>query len=176
MSQTFGTVQSNVAQLSQPNQIINKFMICLFRDLSSDENTSLSAHFKKIVSFDSDLHGSKVNLDKDWNSFDCLIIDLRIVDHVTFLEIVYKDWISKNYGIVVIKGSFVSGFTNIVDAIAPTSILNEVPSISDDESFFKLLTKSSFPVTATGCNYVLKKLLSCFKNVIPFLSQTKISQ
>ena len=72
-----------------------KFLLCLFRDLSSDENQELSKQFKRIVSFDGDIHTQKVNLDTDWANIDCIIADLRVDADVTFVESIVKDWKAK---------------------------------------------------------------------------------
>ena len=142
-----------------------KFLLCLFRDLSSDENQELSKHFKRIVSFDGDIHTQKVNLDVDWANIDCIIADLRVDADVTFVESIFKDWKGKGFPICVVKGSFVSGFSKLVSSLVPTSVIEEIPTnVSDDATFCKLLVKSALPKTSSGFKYLLMKalkLLSC---------------
>ena len=151
----------------------SKYILCILRDLTSEENASLSKHFKKLMSFDSDFHSSKVNLDQDWSNIDCLIVDLRNSDDVLFVETMLKDWQDRSYKLVVIKGSFVSGFSKLMESINPIAILPAIPNVDNDDNFFKLLVKTQLPKIKYGWKYFGGKLLNAFIQCIPLIASAK---
>ena len=107
--------------MSQVN--LGRYLLILMRQLTADENATLSKNFKNIQVYDPNLNTNNNDLGK--LSFDLLVVDITKEKGHQFVEMVASQCKTHNVSIVVLKNTKCNSKAYI-ESLGPVSVIKKI--------------------------------------------------
>lgn len=140
------------------NPSLSRYLLLLMRQLTAQENATLSKSFKNIQVYHPDLNANNNDLGKI--SFDLLVVDITKQQGHQFVEMIAPQ--CKNFGIniVVLKNTYCNAKA-YTDSLGDVSVIKQVADL-DPLNLAIYFKKTKLPKLENRILNFLKKLLKFF--------------